>query len=181
MRPHRALAATLARELRRCGAEVDLERTVVELTQTDERGRVTEAILDLVLTFPGSVQPLYVDVTIRSPHASRYERAHHRLGGAAAAAVREKFKRYGSSVLAIAFESYGRLAVDSHRALEHLAAHAGVSLREWWAAPRLLPTWRAALEKSVHFSIAETDLLALGCSVTAVAPRIAAAGCSRAG
>ncbi len=47
MRPRRALAAALAMQLRASGAEVDLERTVVELAKTDAQGRVTEAILDL--------------------------------------------------------------------------------------------------------------------------------------
>ena len=148
MRPHRAHAAALARELRRCGAEVDLERTFVELTSVDEDGRVGEAILNLVLTFPGSVQQHYVDVTIRCPHADSYTGAHHKPGVAAAAAVKEKRAPYGSIVLPLAFESYGRLALKSHRALELLATHAGVGLKDGWSAPRVLPTWRSSLERA---------------------------------
>ena len=129
MRPHRALAAALARELRRCGAEVDLERTVLELARRDEAGNLKEAILDLVVTFPGTFQQHYVDVTIRCPHAARYEHAAVAPGEAASAAAREKHVRYGSDVLPIAVETYGRLASESHRALEHLASHAAAFVR----------------------------------------------------
>ena len=116
MRPHRALAASLARELRRVGAEVDLERTVVELAKRNSDGSVKEAILDLVVCFPGSVQPLFIDVTIRCPHAERYEHAFHSPGEAASVAVREKVRRYGEAVLPVSLETYGRLASESQGA-----------------------------------------------------------------
>ena len=58
-----------------------MERTVVELTKRDSEGKWREVILDLVVTFPGPVQPQYIDVTIRCPHAERYEHAVHAPGG----------------------------------------------------------------------------------------------------
>ena len=173
MRPHRALAAALARELRRCGAEVDLERTVVELAKRDQAGNIKEAILDLVVTFPGAVQQQFIDVTIRCPHADRDEHAADSPGEAASGAAREKVERYGTSVLPVAMETYGRLAVESHRSLEHLASHAGICLRDRWAAPRLIPTWRATLERIVQFAVADIDLLALGYAVSSTESRIA--------
>ncbi|CAK0795081.1 unnamed protein product [Prorocentrum cordatum] len=162
MRPHRALAAALARLLRECRAEIDIERTVPELIRVLPNGAVQEAVLDLVVTFPGSVQPLYIDVSIRCPHAARYAQAQASPGDAANAAVDDKMRRYGSDVLTVALESYGRLAAGTHWSLEHLATHAAASLRDQWAAPRLVPRWRAALERAVAFAAADIDLLSLG-------------------
>ena len=47
MRPHRHMAAALAECLRQAGAEIDLERTVIELAQQQEDGSIREGILDL--------------------------------------------------------------------------------------------------------------------------------------
>ena len=58
-RPHRTLAAALARERRWCGAEVVLDRTVIEVAKQDRDGSIEEAILDHVVGFPGAVQQLF--------------------------------------------------------------------------------------------------------------------------
>ena len=129
--------------------------------------------MDLVVTFPGSVQPHYIDVSIRCPHASRYARASRNPGEAATAAAADKRARYGSAVLPVAVETYGRMGAESIRSLEHLAAHAGACMRDSWAAQRLLPKWRAALERIVHFSAADIDLLCLGCAPSATEARLA--------
>ena len=161
MRPHRALAPALAKELRKCGTEIDKERAVAELAVIDEQGNIKEAIVDSVVTFPGSAQPLYVDVTIRCPHALRYGHAFDCPGGATSAAAKEKRERYGEDVLPIALETYGRMSEEGRRALECLATHAGTSMGDAWLAPLLLLTWRAALERIVQFAVAGIDLLAL--------------------
>ena len=57
MRPHRFMAAAVATNLRGAGAEVDLERKVIELAQINEDGTVKEAVLDLYVLFPGSTSP----------------------------------------------------------------------------------------------------------------------------
>ena len=129
--------------------------------------------MDLVVTFPGSVQPLYVDVSIRCPHAGRYEYARRSPGEAASAAALDKRARYGCNVLPVAFESYGRIGSESLRSLDLLAVHAGCCMRDAWAAPRLLPKWRAALERLVHFAAADVDLLSLGCDPTLAEARVA--------
>ena len=64
MRPHRHLAAAMADCLKLAGADIDLERTVIELAQTNEDGTLKEAVLDLYVLWPGSVTPYYIDVTI---------------------------------------------------------------------------------------------------------------------
>ena len=179
MRPHRALAATLAAKLRAGGAEVDLERTVVELAKYDAEGRVTEAILDLYVVFPGAVAPFYIDVTIRCPRAERYAQAWRRPGAAATAAVKQKEARYGPRVITVAMESYGRIAVESVAGLEFLAARAGEGMRDRWAAPRLLPAWKASLEHAVVFAIADIDLLCLGTAAVRVCVCVCVCVCVR--
>ena len=61
--------------LRKVGADIDLERTVVELAHFAEDGAVSEAVLDLWVAFLGHTSPLYLDVTIRCPLAQRYTTA----------------------------------------------------------------------------------------------------------
>jgi len=163
LRPHRALAGVLARELRDCGAEVDLERVVPDLSDlAADDPEKRDAVLDIVASFPGSFAFNYVDVSIRCPHASRYTRAAHVPGSAAAKAADEKRDRYGPSVLPLVFESYGRLGTDGRRTLETLALHASATLRDQWAVQRLVPRWHASLERAVTFATAEIVLLALG-------------------
>ena len=257
MRPHRQLAAVLARELRDVGAEVDLERVVPELAQrvvsgapavpapagadgggavasgahgaqgcpdagrgaapggssgpggaqgspwADGRpregadgagagtggtradscvdplpgagargvqcpGDVPDAIMDLVVAFPGSLAQVWVDVSIRCPHAERYTRADRAAGAAADRAAEEKRERYGPLVMPLVFESYGRLGSAGRRTLEVLALHAAVCVRDQWAVQRLVPRWHAALERAVTFATAEIALLALGARVQSI-------------
>ena len=164
MRPHRHLAAVLCKEMRAIGAEVDMERVVPELIdkrpQTPAEKR--DAVLDLVVSFPGAFAQSWVDVSIRCPHAKRYGRADHVPGEAAAKAADEKHERYGPFVLPLAFESYGRLGSAGRRTLEILAAHAGACAKDHWAVQRLVPRWSSALELAVTFSTAEVVLLSLG-------------------
>ena len=163
LRPHRALAGVLARELRDCGAEVDLERVVPDLSNiAAEDPEKRDAVMDIVANFPGSYAMHYVDVFIRCPHAARYTRAADVPGSAAAKAADEKRERYGPLVLPLVFESQGRLGLDGRRALETLALHASATMRDQWAVQRLVPRWHACLERAVMFATAEIVLLALG-------------------
>ena len=104
MRPHRYMAAALGSCMRAAGAEIDLERTVIELAQTQEDG-----------TYQGSTSPFYIDVTIRCPTTP---------GFAAAQGVLEKAERYGTQVIAVSIETYGRFATGSMAGLDFLAARA---------------------------------------------------------
>ena len=94
LRPHRALAGVFARGLRDCGAEVDLERVVPDLSNlTAEDPEKRDAVMDLVANFLGSYTMNYVDVSIRCPHAARYTCAANVPGSAAAKAADEKRER----------------------------------------------------------------------------------------
>eukprot|EP00973_Karenia_brevis_P029599 4083168-Karenia_brevis.AAC.1 len=105
MRPHRALAASACALLRKAGAEVDTERVVPELlsgdpgvrraTAGEEETPAVDAKLDLVASFLAGPKQYWLDVTIRSPHAARYDNAHLHPGVAAEAAVKSKRDRYG--------------------------------------------------------------------------------------
>ena len=76
-RPHRTVQCTLRRLIGQAGGYADLERHVPELYDwvTDKDG-VTPvmrcAILDVVCWFPGVLQLLWIDVSVRCPHAERY-------------------------------------------------------------------------------------------------------------
>ncbi len=162
MRPHRHLAAALTECLRQAAAEIDLERTAIELAQLQEDGSLREAVLDLYVLFPGSTTPYYIDVTIRCPHAGRYLASSSTPGHAAAPGASQKAARYGPQVITIAIETYGRFAADSVGNLEFLAAAAGDQLRDRWAAPRLLPDWKESISRATIFATADIDLLCLG-------------------
>ena len=124
--------------------------------------------MDLVVAFPGSLAQVWVDVSIRCPHAERYTRADRAAGAAADRAAEEKRERYGPLVMPLVFESYGRLGSAGRRTLEGLALHAAACVRDQWAVQRLVPRWHAALERAVTFATAEIALLALGARVQSI-------------
>ena len=53
LRAHTALNTVLAKESKRAGAHVNVEKACPQLYECDAQGTVTEAILDVVLHFPG--------------------------------------------------------------------------------------------------------------------------------
>ena len=172
MRPHRALAASLARLLRACRAEVDIERTVPEFIRVAPSGAVQDAVLDLVVSVLGSVQPLYIDVPVRCPRAQRCGQAVASPGRTLPLQTSATALRCGSDVLRAALETYGRLAGDTRRALDHIATHAAACLRDHSAALRFAPRRRACLERALNFSAADVELLAFGCAPTASEARV---------
>ena len=162
-RVHAALAKTLGKMLKRAGAQVDYERVVPDLRGRLNRrsSRRVDAVLDLVVSVPGSAQQHWVDVTCRSPHPARYARAADVCGCAAAKAAEEKADTYGSEVLAIPFEAYGRAGAAALTSLHTLALALGcnVGIR---AIPRLVPRWIAELIRQLTFYVSDVALLALG-------------------
>ena len=161
-RPHRMLAASMAGCLRKVGAEIDMERTVVELAHFAEDGAVSEAILDIWVQFPGHPAPVYLDVTIRCPQAQRYTTAYKMPGAAASFAVKQKEIRYGPKVLTISLETYGRVASETGANLESLACTAGSGIKDRATAPQLVSAWKQEITRAVVYAIADVDLLALG-------------------
>ena len=134
----------------------------MELAQIDPEGTINEAIMDLYVVFPGHITPHYIDVSIRCPHATRCTVAWRCPGTAANAAIRDKAARYGPKVITVALETYGRLAEKSCEGLAALATAAGHGLKDQWAAPRLLPRWKALIQRAVLYATADVDLLSLG-------------------
>jgi len=96
------------------GAEVDMKRVVPELAAlaaacAKPAADVPDAVMDLVIAFPGSLAQCRVDVSIRCPLAERYTRAAEVAGSGAEKAAEEKRERYGPQVPPFVFESHGRL------------------------------------------------------------------------
>ena len=84
----------------------DMERRVPELQAAPV---MRCAILDVVSWFPGVLQQLWIDVSVRCPHAERYNESASKPRVAAVAGEMEKTKRYGTAVRSLIFETYGRL------------------------------------------------------------------------
>ena len=111
-RPHTNLEHTLARIMKEAGAAVDIERYIPHLYDEVTKDGVTktrEAIMDVVVNFPGTWVTALVDVSIRSPHVERYKRSIANPGLAARIGEEDKDKRYGHEVLPLVFETFGRL------------------------------------------------------------------------
>jgi len=165
LRPHRAICHKLAHLLRRTGDHVDIERAVPQLYKVGDDGdAITEAILDVVSSHPGGLSKAYVDVTIRAPHATRYANTDKFVGIAAKGGETDKLERYGVEVLPLSFEPYGRLGPSSMRALRTLAMNAAshLSFTVSVSGHRLYGNWRAQLERTLLFEMADVVLLALG-------------------
>ena len=125
---------------------------------------VTEAILDVVASHPGGLCKAHVDVTIRAPHAVRYEHAYEIPGVAASAGEFEKLDRYGAQVLPLSFEPSGRLGAASAKNLRSLAMNAATFRSTAAGAPPslLYSRWRAELERVLAYEMADICLLCLG-------------------
>ena len=123
-RPHRAVQCTLRRLNEQAGGYADMERHVPELHD-----------------WAGVLQQLLIDVSVRCPHAERYNDSASKPGVAAVAGEAEKRKRYGMAVRALVFETYGRLGGEGTKLLRDLVATAAAN-----SAARMLsddggPSW----------------------------------------
>ena len=162
LRPHRSLAETLAREAKKLGAHVDLERACPDLYQVRENGHITEAILDVVYHLPGGPRQRKIDVTIRCPFAQRYADTSTVGGVAAACGVSDKLARYGPSVLCLSFETFGRMSAESMTCLRDMAADFEHRVTARLPGRRLYDKWRMSLERALYFEMADMVLLSLG-------------------
>lgn len=167
MRAHRNVQHALCKELRQAGAEVDLERVVPEMSGRARQNTRADptAIMDLYVTVPGRPERFLIDVTVRSPHAARYEDAARRCGQAAASGAKEKRDLYGPEVMPLPFESYGRLGEAGYETLSSLAS--AVAGLRWADHSRLTLSWRAACERALSRATADVALLALGSAAAA--------------
>ena len=138
----------------------DLEAYIPELHQHPRPDRPAKlAIMDAVITWPGSWHRHLIDVSARSAHASRYKDAWKTPGAAATRGTKDKADRYGSKVQAIVMETLGRMDPASIQGLNHIVQTAAYLGR---AGPGSMVKWRVVLERAVLFSVAENTLLAMG-------------------
>ena len=164
MRGHRAVVAVLRKALEATGAAVDLERTIPELVKVQSGGAVQEAIMDLVVAWPGAGAPHWIDVSIRCPFATRYACTRVKVGAAAADGEAEKRARYGRCVEPVVFETAGRIGANGLAVLAGLQRDARLFGRKrLGGSPGLnLRAVRAALEAALVRHDADATLLALG-------------------
>ena len=113
-RPHRAVQSTLRRLIDQVEGYADMERHVLELydfvKNKDETAPVMRcAIFDVVSWFPGVLQQLWMDVSVRCPHAEGCNESASQPWVAAVAGETEITQRYGTAVRSLVFETYGRL------------------------------------------------------------------------
>lgn len=175
VRAHTALVTVLARDLEKAGAAVDIERVVPEWYALTDAG-IEEARLDLVTRFPGAPWAERIDVTIRSPFSSKFDRANggrataEQPGVAAKEGENDKHHRYGDGVSPLALESFGRMGAEGLALLQRLRRMSldygkrrsgsgrpvGLNLREL----------RARLEAALLREVADVALLSLGCRST---------------
>ena len=142
-----------------------MERACPQLFEVNEQGSITEAILDVVIHFPGGPIQRMIDSTIRCPHAPSYSSSVPALvpGVAADSGIQDKLDRYGPNVKCLSFETYGRLALPSIRYLRDLSCDFGLNhLRRGPA--QVYHNLRLNLERELLFVVADITLLSLGAS-----------------
>ena len=163
-RPHRAVQHTLRRLIEQAGGYADVERHVPELydwvsNDNDAAPKVRRAILDVVSWFPGVLQQLWTDVSVRCPHAERYHESASKPAVAAEAGETKKTKRYGTAVRPLVFETYGRLGGEGTKLLCDLVTTAAANGQ---CSPHAVGRWRTQLERVLLTAQADTYLRALG-------------------
>ena len=128
----------------------------------NDNGSVHEAILDVVYHAPGGGFQRFIDVTIRCPHAQRYENVNLVPGVPAHAGEKDKKSRYDSSVLAVSFETFGRLGYLSVSNLRSIALDLALLSHYKHAPAWYYDRLRFLLERALVFEISDLVLLALG-------------------
>ena len=118
-------------------------------------------------------------MTVRSPHAERYNtsavrNAANTVGHAASEGAKEKWQKYKSElVVPIAYEPYGRLAIESIRCLEQIAINAATVDTARWAGSQLLTRWLRICQRMVIWAASDVALAALGKGATKTEAAIA--------
>ena len=182
LRPHKAVMVAMEQVCKRGGAGVDLERAIPALYRVASDGKVTEAILDVVVLSPGSFNSFSVDVTIRCPHSIRNERQNHLSANRAAVAAcdgeLEKLMRYGEEVSPLSLETYGRIGVKSLQCMRQLTTCVATSSSHYCSyssGSHMLRALLIAVERALAYNIADVTLLSLGHSAGLHALRCRAA------
>ena len=82
------------------------------------------ATLDVVSWFP-VLQQLWIDASVRCPHAERYNESASKPGVAAVAGEAEKTKPCGTAVRSLDLETYGRLGGEGTKLLRDFCGNGG--------------------------------------------------------
>jgi hypothetical protein len=179
-RAHEFLKYTLSEVLHSAQAQQDIERLVPELCRGDtSNGRGADAIMDIVASFPNATRQYWIDVTVRSPHADRYNESGTRnaantVAFAASEGVKEKWDKYKSElVVPISFEPYGRLAPKSFQCLEEMAINGATISAHRWAGAQLLKKWLQSCQRMVIWASTDVALASLGRGATKMEAAIA--------
>jgi hypothetical protein len=180
LRTHEFLKISLANALQQCQAQTDLERLVPELCRGDvSKGTATDAIMDIVAAFPNATRQYWIDVTVRSPHADRYNtsaahNAANTVSFAASDGAKEKWQKYKSEhVIPISYEPYGRLAPESLRCFEQMAISGATVDPQRWAGSQLLVRWLRVCQRMVIWASTDVALASLGKGATKTEAAIA--------
>ena len=133
-RIHDRVRDCLAKQLRRMGATVDLERVAPQWAKkykgNDGIERIRTARIDVVATIPGSNERQWLDITIRRPTAqTNVTKAAKTAGHAAMMGEREKTKKYGNrmevgpdTVKPISIELGGRMGTQTIAILQSMTS-----------------------------------------------------------
>ena len=89
-------------------------------------------MLDVVSWFPGVLQKLRIDVSVRCLHAERYNESASKPGVAAVAWEGEETKRYGMAVRSLVLETYERQGGEGTKLLRDLVTTAAA---KWTVQP----------------------------------------------
>ena len=117
--------------------------------------------MDVTAWCPGFTTWFVIDVTVRSAAAVRYVDSSKVPGVASSRAEKEKERRYGSSVIPLAFEHGGRMGEKSMEGLDQMADAASVARPDLGTRRNLVLRWRRRLESAMVFAEADALLLAL--------------------
>ena len=159
---HARVCATLHRLTQQAGGYADMERHVPELhnwvkNNNDAAPVMRCAILEVVSWFPGVLQQLWIDVSVRRPPAERHSESAPKPGFAAIAGGAEKTQRYGTAVLSWVFETYGRLGVEGTKLRPDLVP---TSAANGQCSPHAVGRWRTQLDRVLLSAQADTYLRA---------------------
>ena len=163
-RPHRAVLRTLRRLIEQVGGYGDMERHVPELydwvkKSNDAAPEMRCAILDVVSWFPGVLQQLWIDVSVRCPHAERYNESASKPGATTVAGEAEKTQWNGRASVGLRDVWKGGEGTKLLRGVVTTAAANGQ------CSPQAAGRWRTQLERVLLTAQADTYLRALGSRV----------------
>ena len=166
LRAHRQMVHALAAIMKRAGAEVDIERAVPEWHGRGPKGAPEEAIMDVVIRWPGTNELHFVDVTVRAPWSGRYTAAQTVPGSAAETAWKEKHRRYpavnGVKVTPMVFECLGRMHGESAKWLRCMASDAATRSGRPRAGRTMYRRWRTELDRALVYVEADVLLTSMG-------------------